>query len=648
MKKPIILLIAIKCLLFSLIEMSLFCQTPLITNVKQIKSSVRDEIVSTSNDFVSLKNDVASSTNALSVALSSETQARIDAITNLNVALSSETQARTNTDNILTSQIQSLQAQSTNYVLRGGDTLNGNYTFNGNIQANKYFGDGSNLTIYPYTTNYFHLGDTDAYGRKRLWFYDTNSVLKLGGATSDGDPVNANSEGIVVINNTNDNMARIKADRFGLTRASDSSYYFFRADPSSLYYKSTDTTNTRFYIDNNSGNIGIGTTTPQAKLDISGNIRITDGTQGAGKVLTSDANGLASWQTPAGGSGDNLGNHIATTTLNMNNKPIENASYVNIVGNLGLQLNGNTILKTQSNDNLFLGEYSGNNFYNGISNTFLGKYSGYNFNSGDTNLFLGLFSGYNFNNGNNNIFLGNNSGLNLSIGYNNIFIGNQTNSPSGTIDNFLNIGNIIYGRNITGNGNGNIGIGTPNPSAKLDINGNIRIADGTQGAGKVLTSDDNGLASWQTPAGGSGDNLGNHLATTTLNMSGNDIINVGKIYTQDWSDIPISTNGFTGHIYYKTLGDQTCLEISFQCSNNVGCSNIPYYIGSIPPQFSTNLPIFIIATGWITDYSEPPNINAYSWAGMPIFVYNNGNIYEGNNMEYGQEYYGNFCFRNKL
>jgi len=45
-------------------------------------------------------------------------------------------------------------------------------------------------------------------------------------------------------------------------------------------------------------NVGIGTTTPVAKLDVMGNIKITDGSQGAGKVLTSDAAGLASWQLP--------------------------------------------------------------------------------------------------------------------------------------------------------------------------------------------------------------------------------------------------------------------------------------------------------------------------------------------------------------
>jgi hypothetical protein len=58
---------------------------------------------------------------------------------------------------------------------------------------------------------------------------------------------------------------------------------------------------------------------------------------------------------------------------------------------------------------------------------------------------------------------------------------------------------------IVGVGNNNyVGIGTASPSTKLHIDngttaGAIRIVDGTQGAGKVLTSDANGVGTWKSP-----------------------------------------------------------------------------------------------------------------------------------------------------
>lgn len=57
------------------------------------------------------------------------------------------------------------------------------------------------------------------------------------------------------------------------------------------------------------GNVGIGTTTPTAKLHVNGSVKITDGTQGAGKVLTSDAAGKATWQilAPSSSSSDSIG-----------------------------------------------------------------------------------------------------------------------------------------------------------------------------------------------------------------------------------------------------------------------------------------------------------------------------------------------------
>ena len=52
-------------------------------------------------------------------------------------------------------------------------------------------------------------------------------------------------------------------------------------------------------------NVGIGTSTPNARLDVNGTFKVTDGTQGTGKILTSDATGLASWQPPPPPPGTN-------------------------------------------------------------------------------------------------------------------------------------------------------------------------------------------------------------------------------------------------------------------------------------------------------------------------------------------------------
>ncbi len=63
-------------------------------------------------------------------------------------------------------------------------------------------------------------------------------------------------------------------------------------------------------------NVGIGTTAPTERLHVVGNIKMIDGNEALGKVLTSDANGVASWQTAVGGaSGWQLtGNTVNATT----------------------------------------------------------------------------------------------------------------------------------------------------------------------------------------------------------------------------------------------------------------------------------------------------------------------------------------------
>jgi hypothetical protein len=51
----------------------------------------------------------------------------------------------------------------------------------------------------------------------------------------------------------------------------------------------------KFYI---GSDVGIGTENPGAKLEVNGQVKITGGSPGAGKFLTSDASGLASWSLP--------------------------------------------------------------------------------------------------------------------------------------------------------------------------------------------------------------------------------------------------------------------------------------------------------------------------------------------------------------
>lgn len=64
------------------------------------------------------------------------------------------------------------------------------------------------------------------------------------------------------------------------------------------------------------GNVGIGTTTPDSTVHIVGGLKYQNGSQGSGKVLTSDANGGASWAAASGISGTGTINYIPKWTPN--------------------------------------------------------------------------------------------------------------------------------------------------------------------------------------------------------------------------------------------------------------------------------------------------------------------------------------------
>ena len=69
----------------------------------------------------------------------------------------------------------------------------------------------------------------------------------------------------------------------------------------------------QLFVQQSTGNVSIGSINPSAKLEVVGQVKITGGSPGAGKVLTSNAVGLATWSSngllPAGLGGQTLRNN---------------------------------------------------------------------------------------------------------------------------------------------------------------------------------------------------------------------------------------------------------------------------------------------------------------------------------------------------
>jgi hypothetical protein len=106
------------------------------------------------------------------------------------------------------------------------------------------------------------------------------------------------------------------------------------------------------------------------------------------------------------------------------------------------------------------------------------------------------------------------------------------------IKNF-NAGKILLGASISANAamsiipTGNVGIGTVTPSNLLHVNsassGAVRIVDGTQANGRVLTSDVNGVATWQSPSGASDHDWYEVGTTLAPNAITDDIFHTGNV-----------------------------------------------------------------------------------------------------------------------
>ncbi|MBX7182344.1 MAG: hypothetical protein K1X82_09545 [Bacteroidia bacterium] len=293
-------------------------------------------------------------------------------------------------------------------------------------------------------------------------------------------------------------------------------------------------------IFNNGTNVGIGTTSPVQKLDVTGNLNLASGfgirfnnaemihsRGGSGNLFLGLTSGLAvTTGTSNFVGGQNSGR--ALTTGNQNVILGTNAGRLLTTGYQNAFIGVNAGFSSNGYENAYIGMNAG--YYNtGFRNTFIGRSAGFGTDgvtTGSNNTFIGSYAGTLSTTGSGNLALGTNAqvgattsnaigignnangeGLNsIAIGYN--AKATATNSTAIGTNSTATAANVVVLGSVSGaNGatiTANVGIGTTAPVSRLhvvgqtQVDGQLKITGGNPGAGKALVSDAAGLASWQS------------------------------------------------------------------------------------------------------------------------------------------------------
>ena len=159
---------------------------------------------------------------------------------------------------------------------------------------------------------------------------------------------------------------------------------------------------------------------------------------------------------------------------------------------------------------------------------------------------------------------------------------------------------------------GNLGIGTPNPTARLDVNGTFKLTNGTEAAGRVLTSDGAGNASWQNAPYGNTERFavklkGSQAAPTqltTLYNTGSALALSMRSNTATQQMATLNIGIARGGLYHLSFA------ISSRDNSNIGNGSrlsaaLSYTVGATTTElFTKNLPLYNGGVGWNGSYDN--------------------------------------------
>ena len=267
-----------------------------------------------------------------------------------------------------------------------------------------------------------------------------------------------------------------------------------------------------FFLDASDDRVGIGTSSPSSQLDLTEQIRIRGGNPGNGKVLTSDANGLATWQNGIPDVNNGLYVNNGANRIRLGGPLVENTTITQGAFGMNYNLNGSGDFNIQDNginkfsvrDNgdvqmdatTFYLDESTNRVGIGMSSpdetldvegsARFGIDGKLTINSRTTGLERDRIDGFLNTNG-------------QFASYGPEIVALQTTIDDKKIGYDVSTyggGDIRHILSLQPDG-GRVGIGTMTASSQLELTEQITIRGGNPGNGKVLTSDANGLATWQ-------------------------------------------------------------------------------------------------------------------------------------------------------